>query len=248
LSVHVAPRPEDPERLTQWAVQNTTYIHLKNLCAQKIVLPGITKVNVYLGSKDEGWDGDKDRGFPKVHQLEPPGLFDFSDPQAFQLKLLDLIDKALRKVTDRLGVASEPLDAARAQTIASGFETEDLVTRKWLHNASKTLSARVWMRSQFGHVDIVCETKRKKATQTHLLMQFPPAPLLAFTCIKRVEWEADRLRLVVRDMPSADPQRTVFGYRTYDISGASLAPTVEKSRPEDREIVYSYPIPALPDT
>ena len=214
-----------------WLVHNVAYIYAKLLAGHKVGCAGIKRLNLYLRREVSLQRRDIEGGIADVDVEFSANGIDVDDPMGTQLRLAEVIRSVLIQLCDRSG--SEVLiDEVHDEVLATGFSTEDLITKDWQRSPSRRYAARIGMRTSFETTSMFLEfrVERGEVRRIHLFAT-RPAPSIAYMAVKRIAIsDSGEVEVTLRHPGEKYLTDRLFGYSYYDTTGADVAPRVEERK------------------
>jgi hypothetical protein len=212
-----------------WLTNNVTYIYSKLLARRKVECADIKRLNIYLRSKTPPQRRHIEGGFADIDVGFSPDGIDVDDPIGTQLRLAGIIKVVLTELCGGGSGAESLIDEVHDEVVATGFSTEDLVTKDWRRSPNKKYAARVGMRAAFDKTSMFLEFRieRGPARRMHLFAM-RPAPFIAYMAVKSVTVDdGGAVEVTLRHPGEKCLNSQLLGLSYYDTVGADVAPYVD---------------------
>lgn len=209
-----------------WLVHNVAYIYAKLLSHKKLECGGIKRLNIYLRSKSSLREMGSQGGIANIDvEFAPDGIV-VSDALSTQTRLAEAVAVALKRLC---GGFESVIDEVHGEVLATGFSTEDIITKAWRRSPSKKYAARVGMATGFDRTSIFLEFRsEREPVRRFQLFTTRPAPFIAYMAVKEVDVDdSGDVEVVLRHPGDKYLTERLFGFEYYDIGVATVAPVVE---------------------
>jgi hypothetical protein len=210
-------------------VHNVAYIYSKLLARRKAECADIKRLNIYLHSETPPQRRHIEGGFADIDVGFSPDGIDVDDPIGTQLRLAGVIKIVLKELCGGESGIELLIDEVHDEVVATGFSTEDLITKDWQRSPSKRYAARIGMRAAFDRTSMFLEFRvgREPVRRMHLFAM-RPAPFIAYIAVKSVNVDdGGAVEVTLRHPGEKYLYSQLLGLSYYDTGGADVAPRVD---------------------